>query len=158
MEEQKCVGGYYRIRKAYRPDPVAEHERLKKGYGIAHPERITGYPGLFFGRGDVFVSETIGEFMKYIPAFRDFVFQSLKRFQKEDYGQISKDGELNNAENRWIGGGDQVMGRYGYYIEGNQGDDRYDEVIRIRTWNGNIWITYDEEPDLFLLLKGNGGR
>ncbi len=157
MEEKKCVGGYYRIRKAYRPDPAEEYKRLQKGYGTKHPERIGGWSGLFFGSGDVYVSERVGECMQGSDLFRAFAERSLRLFEKEGYGDISSDDEEINGENRWLGNGDLVMGRYGFYYNNEYlGKGRYDKVIRIRTWKGNTWITYDSEPDQFLTLKGNG--
>ena len=153
--EVVCFGGYVRIREGKRPDPEAERRRLQKGYGIEHPERINGYAGLFFGRGDVFVSETVWNFMKNGP-LEKFVPDALKRFEKEGYGDISSGDIEQNGENRWLGNGDRVMGRYGYYYgDEYQGKDRFDEVIRIRTWKGNTWITFDSEPDLYLLLDMN---
>ena len=157
MDGKECIGGYYRIRTAKKPDPAAEYKRLQKGYGTKHPERINGYAGLFFGRGDVYVSERVGKSMQGSDLFRAFVERSLRLFEKEGYGDISSEDENINGENRWLGNGDRVMGRYGFYYNNEYlGKNRYDKVIRIRTWKGNTWITYDSEPDLFLLLKGNG--
>lgn len=156
MEGKKeCVGGYYRIRKG--KDPKAVHEALQKGYGIKHPERINGYSGVVFGTGDVFVSEAVGRRMSG-ERFRKFVFDSLMMFGREKYGEISNDDEELNGENRWLGNGDYVFGRYGYTRDDDfyYGNHQYDEIIRIRMWKGNIWITYESEMDLFLLLKDNG--
>ncbi len=155
MEGKKeCVVGYYRIIKA--KDPNAVHRALQKGYGIKHPERINGYSGVVFGTGDVFVSEAVGRRMG-IKEFKEFVFNSLMMFGREKYGEISSDDEELNGENRWLGNGDYVFGRYGYFRDNRyQGKKQYDEIIRIRMWKGNTWVTYDSEMDLFLLLKDNG--
>ena len=154
-ENKKCIGGYYRIRKGKREDPEKTYRNLQRGYGTKHPEKINGYMGLFFGKGDVFVSANIADRME-MEDFRSFVYESLRMYEKEGYGDISQDDIDLNGENRWLGNGDGVTGRYGFYREGRYlGKERYDEVIRIRTWKGNIWISYDSEPDRFLLLKEN---
>ena len=127
MDGKECVGGYYRIRTAKRPDPAAEYKRLQKGYGTKHPERINGYAGLFFGRGDVYVSERVGKSMQGSDLFRAFVERSLRLFEKEGYGDISSEDEEINGENRWLGNGDRVMGRYGFYYNNEYlGKDRFD--------------------------------
>ena len=92
-----------------------------------------------------------------IKEFKEFVFNSLMMFGREKYGEISSDAEELNGENRWLGNGDYVFGRYGYFFDNRyQGKKQYDEIIRIRMWKGNTWVTYDSEMDLFLLLKDNG--
>lgn len=40
------------IIKKKQTDPHAIHESLQKGYGIEHPERISGYAAFFFDLGD----------------------------------------------------------------------------------------------------------
>ena len=148
--------GYYRIERGKKRDPEADRRALQKGYGIEHPERINGYSGLFFGTGDVLISEAVVQSMS-IDRFREFVLDSLQLFRKEKYGGISSADEELNGESRWLGNGDRVFGRYGYfYDDRSQGKKQYDEMIRIRMWKGNIWITFDSELDLFLLLKDNG--
>jgi hypothetical protein len=157
MEER--IGNYYRIRQGKRQDPESVRKSLQKGYGIQHPERINGYQGLFFGQGDVFASGEVYERMKN-ETFRSFVMNSLRLFEKENYGDISKGDIEENGESRWLGNGDKVFGRYGFYLDNNYlGRKEYDDCIRIRVWNGNTWIVYDSEPDMFLLLdeeKENG--
>ena len=43
--------GYYRIERGKEKDPKAVYRTMQKGYGVKHPERISGYAGLFFGTG-----------------------------------------------------------------------------------------------------------
>ena len=140
---------YYRIRERVPLDREAVYKSLQRGYRIEHPEKIMGCAGFFFETGDVFVSEVIAQFWDD-EAFREFVFRSLRAFEKQDYGEISSGDEMQNTENRYLFGGD-AFGRYGYYIEGVH-EGRFSEVICIRTWKGNTWISFDSEPDLFLLL------
>ena len=55
-------------------------ESLKKGYGIPHPEKVSGYSGLFFHLGEVFASDTIARIMESSESFHDFIISCLKRF------------------------------------------------------------------------------
>lgn len=145
---------YYRIRERVPLDREAVYRSLQQGYRVKHPERIKGCASFFFETGDVFVSGSIVQFWD-VEEFREFVLRSLRAFEKQDYGDISMDDIERNIENRYLFGGD-LFGRYGYYFEGeSEGKERYDDVIRIRTWKGNIWISNDSEPDLFLLLKAD---
>ena len=88
MDGKECVGGYYRIRTAKKPDPAAEYKRLQKGYGTKHPEQINGYAGLFFGRGDVYVSERVGECMQGSDLFRAFVEAGLIHDERQVPGHV----------------------------------------------------------------------
>lgn len=154
MEENKrWTEYYYRIRKGKIKDPQAFYKSLQKGYGVEHPERINGFSGLVFGTGSVYVSKMLLSYMEK-PQFREFVYTSLQSFEKEEYGDISSGDIEVNGENRWLGNGDHVIGRYGYYYGGSyQGKHKFDEVIRIRTWEGDTWITFDSEPDFYILLN-----
>ena len=147
---------YYRIRGGKIKDPQALYKSLQKGYGVKHPEKINGFSGLSFGTGSVYISQMLLPYMKK-PEFNEFVYRSLRMFEKEKYGDISNGDIEVNGENRWLGNGDYVFGRYGYFFDNRyQGKKQYDEIIRIRMWKGNTWVTYDSEMDLFLLLKDNG--
>ena len=142
---------YYRIRERVPLDREAVYRSLQRGYRTEHPERTMGFAGFFFETGDVFVSGSVAQYWD-VELFREFVFRSLSAFEKQDYGEISWGDGMQNIENRCLFGGN-VFGRYGYYIEGeHEGKKKFDEIIRIRTWKGNTWISYDSEPDLFLLL------
>lgn len=35
----------------------------------------------------------------------------------------------------------------------HQGKLRIDEITRIRTWEGDTWISFDPEPDFYILLS-----
>lgn len=142
---------YYRIRERVPLDWEAVYRSLQRGYRVKSPERIKGCASFFFETGNVFVSGLIAQFWD-VEWFREFVLRSLQAFEKQDYGDISSGDEDQNIENRYLFGGD-LFGRYGDYIEGDsEGKKRYDDVIRIRTWKGNTWISNDSELDLFLLL------
>ena len=151
METVRWTDRYFRIRERRIKDPKAYYEYLKKGYGTEHPERISGFSGLMFGGGETFVSKMLLARMKS-QRFRTFVYQSLRRFEKEDYGDITESDKDLNGESRWLGNGDGVTGRYGYYGQIDyESTPRCFEIIRIRIWKGNTWITCDTEPDWFML-------
>lgn len=155
--EKNWMEGYFRIQQGEKRDPKEAYKSLQQGYGHEHPERVNGFQGLLFGRGDVFVSKTVLEKMTRTH-YKVFVYESLGDFYKEKYGDVSVETIEQNGMNRWLGNGDYVMGRYGYFQGGYRGMQQFDEVIRIRKWRGNTWITCDEEADLFLLAKeGEGG-
>ena len=144
---------YYRIRGGKIKDPQALYKSLQKGYGVKHPEKINGFSGLSFGTGSVYISQMLLPYMKK-PEFNEFVYRSLRMFEKEKYGDISNSDIEVNGENRWLGNGDRVTGRYGYYYDSDyQGKLRFDEIIRIRTWEGDTWISFDPEPDFYILLS-----
>ena len=155
METKKKCRAYYRIRKGVRKDPEAVRRSLQKRLGVKHPEWINGWQGLFFGTGDVFVSDEVAGMMK-LRSFREFIRESLDHYERGEYGEVSRETENLNIENRWLSGGDLVMGRYGYnYDYHHPKGPQFDEILRIRSWKGSLWITFDSEPDLFLLLKDN---
>ena len=145
---------YFRIREGDRRDLKEVYRNLQRGYGFEDPERVNGFQGLLFGRENAFVSGRILEEMK-ITEYRLFVYDSLGSFYKEKYGDVSAETNEENGTSRWLGNGEYVTGRYGYFRGGYRGRQQFDEAIRIRKWKGDIWITDEGEPDLFL-LAGEG--
>ena len=151
----RWASNYVRILKAEKPDPELVRRGLQKGFGIEHPERIRGFAGFLFSLGDVYVTGNIAEFMKCSEAFAGFVMESLKRFDRGDYGLISRSDKDENIENRCLFGIDRLFGRYGYRLPGSSGDgpDPYWRIACIRKLDGNTWVTYDSDADWFLLLS-----
>lgn len=150
----KRIAGYVRIQKAEKKDPEKIHRSLQKGYHIEHPERIMGYAGFFFELGDVYASGYVAEQMDN-GEFRSFVLDSLRRFYKGEFGQISSRDEDENIENRWLFGIDRLFGRYGYNMPDSRRTEKdpFYEVICIRKHKGNTWITVDSEADWFLFFE-----
>ena len=143
---------YYRIRGGIK-DQQAYYRSLQKGYGTKHPEKISGFQGLMFGTGGDYVSKAVLEAMKN-RSFKDFVYESLASFDKEEYGDVSAIDSEENGECRWLGNGNSVTGRYGYCVNPvRHRYVRFDKVLRIRSWKGNTWITMDCEPELFILYS-----
>ena len=151
---EKQITDYVRIMRAEKKDGQKIHEGLKKGLGISHPERISGYAGFFFSMGDVYASESVARMMTG-PYFRKFVFDSLKRFGKGDFGEISDSDEMEDIENRFLSGCGRLFARYGYYLTrtGIQKGTRFYKVIRVRMYGKNTWVTFDDEIDWYVFLE-----
>ena len=132
-------------------NPEAIHRSLQKGYGIEHPERISGYPGFFANYGTAYVSDEVHRFMELSPEFRKFVFESLKRYQDNEYGQISEWDWEFNVEDKWLGGGSELFGRYAYgewrTLYSQRSTKCPERFIKIRGYQGNTYILFDAEPD-----------
>ena len=141
---------YVRIRKAEKRDPEKIHRGLQQAYRIEHPERVMGYAGFFFEPGNVYVSGCIAEWMES-ERFSAFVLDALKRFEKGDWGEVTRSTKDENIENRYAFGIGRLFGRYG--TRRGNGEGPYDEVICIRLHDGNTWITGEDEADWFLLLE-----
>ena len=148
------IANYVRIRRKKKKDAELIHTTLQKGLGIQHPEKINGYAGFFFDLGDVYASGYVADRMNN-KRFRDFVMDCLKRFDKGEYGEISRQDEDENGWNRWQFGIGRLFGRYGYdFTDREKGDTGpYFEVICIRMHENNTWVTFDSEADWFLFLE-----
>ena len=147
------IHDYIRIQRTEKTNPEQIHRSLQNGLHIKHPENTMGYAGFFSDLGDVFVSGSVAGFMN-VKAFRIFVMESLKRFDKGDFGQISRSDADENIENRYMFGIDRLFGRYGFHNPACKTTDKdaFDDVICIRKHNRNTWITFDSEADWFLFL------
>ena len=146
------IYGYVKVVKEERRDPEALHRGLQRGLGIKHPERILGYAGLFFDTGDVYASCEVAEHMTRYPGFSATILEILKRFSKEDYGEVSDSVVQDNGESRWLSGGRFLYGRYGCG-KGHDDPERFHVNIRVRKHWDHTFVTYESEPDWFLFLK-----
>ena len=133
------ITDYVRIRRAEKKDPEKIHSALQNGLRIDHPEKINGYAGYFFDLGDVYASGYIAGQMND-EEFRTFVMESLKQFDKGEYGDISRNDRDENIENRWMFGISNQFGRYGYYLTEGEKERKspYYEVICIRMFVSGI--------------------
>ena len=131
-----------RIRKAEKKDPEEIRRRLQKGYGTKHPEKIHGYGWFFWSTGDVYVSDVVYERMRNSRDFNEFVMESLKSFEREDYGYISEWEHDCNIEAKWLFGGN-LIGQYAGCGKWKTPEKK--EIpncyIKIRTYEGNTYIT-----------------
>ena len=137
-----------KIISAGKINPEEIHENLKKGYGMEHPERVSGYAGFFINYGDVYASDQIAYGMECNKEFRDFVLQSIQDFKSDEYGMISNSDYFENVEDKWLAGGGRLFGRYPYgefrkYNEYEMPED----FIKIRYYFGKTYVMYDSELD-----------
>ena len=133
-------------------NPKAIHENLQKGYGIQHPEKISGYAAFYMDYGDVCVSDKVANWIDRRPDFREFVLSSIREFQNDHYGHISWNDHEDNIEDKWISGGYELFGRYAFgKTHESEGFAMPDEYIKIRYYHGNTYILFDSEPDWLIL-------
>ena len=151
----KRITDYVRIRKAGKRDPEKIRRSLQQGLRLEHTEKIMGYAGFLYDPGEIYVSGSVADQMIHVKEFRSFVEESLKRFDRGDFGQVFRGDEDLNIENRYLFGIGRLFGRYGYYYPdcGRKEGDCFDEFLCIRQLGENTWITYDSEPDWFLFLE-----
>ena len=132
--------------------PQFTYEQLRKGYGVKHPEKISGYMAFSFNLGNIFASDAVAARMDTNPTFQDFVFSSLQNFQNDNYGFISPFVDAGDIEGKWLSGGIDLFGRYAYGKIVTQKDVAMpEEYIKIRMYRGNTYILFDSEPDWLIL-------
>ena len=136
-----------KIKEAEELDREARYQALQKGYGVEHPERIHGYAGLFFDLGDVYASDWVAEWMDQSEGVRAFVFQSLERFENDDYGDISENDHDENVEVKWLSCGWPLFGRYGYKTVRENGKEVLLTVIKIRRLKNVTTVMEESEMD-----------
>ena len=136
-----------KIKEAEKMDRAARHQALQKGYGVEHPERIHGYAGLFFTLGDVYASDWVAKWMDQSEIFRAFVFQSLERFENDDYGDISENDHDENVEVKWLSCGWPLFGRYGQMSDRYNGEQVLNAVIKIRRLKNVTTVMEESEMD-----------
>ena len=136
------------IIKKKQTDPHAIHESLQKGYGIEHPDRISGYAGFFFDLGDVMVSDSVAQRMALVPAFHEFVYSCIRDFQQDKYGHISMFDHDEDIELKWLAGGGNLFARYAYGRIGEEnGVPTPEEYIKVRIYQDNTYVLFDSEYD-----------
>lgn len=136
-----------KIKEAEMMDRAARHQALQKGYGIEHPERISGYAGLFFTLGDVYASDWVAEWMDQSEAFRAFVFRSLERFENDDFGDLSELDRIDNTETKWLSCGWPLFGRYGQMSDRGNSEQVLNAVIKIRRLKNVTTVMEESEMD-----------
>ncbi len=91
--------------KDEKPNLSKIQEVTSKGYGIPHPEYISGYAGTFlFSLLDVYLSEQLEQLINVRPHFTSALYNLLKLFKKDEYGYVSQDEQLSNGEQRYFCG------------------------------------------------------
>lgn len=125
--------------------PEAEtYAALQKGYGISDPMRVSGYNGMIFQTGDVYLSDSLYGDMNHWENLKLFVEQCLTRFVTDDYGDVCSSDHDENVANKWLGNGFGLYGRY--YFEDPQWQMR-NANITIRKLDNYTYVAYEMELD-----------
>ena len=149
------------IEAMQKQDPKKVHETLQKGYGVKHPEKILGYAGFFMDFEEVQASDAVAALMEKDESFRDFVLASFRAFQKDDYGRISESDRLDNIEDKWLGSGSELFGRYPYgpVQETERINSRLPKnSIKIWYFHGTTYVLLDSESDWMIPGMKNSWR
>ena len=90
-------------------------ENCQKGYGIKHPEKVSGFQGFFFRLHDIYLYGRLEAWVLNNPELREPLTDYIRRFAREDYGFVTPAEHDNNLENRWIAGScSWTIGRYNF--------------------------------------------
>ncbi len=90
----------------YEPKPkdtkIIERD-VSKAFGIDNPVKIYRYSGAFlFDLPPIYLSPKLSEVFTTKPSISDALSNILKRFLKEDYGEVSDIEEYFNRYQRWV--------------------------------------------------------
>lgn len=101
----------------YEPKPKcinAIERNVNKAVGADNPTRIHGYYGAFlFDLPPIYLSPRLSEIFASKPSVGDTLNTVLKRFLKEDYGEVSITEKYYNDDQRWVFGTHaDMIGRY----------------------------------------------
>lgn len=98
------------------PQPNAKkiHKCLSKGYGIKHPENISGYAGTFLFRvPDVYLSDKVANRLERNEKASEELMSMITRLHKNDYGFVTDFEQECNIETRYFSYSPSWMiGRY----------------------------------------------
>lgn len=90
----------------YEPKPkdtkIIERD-VSKAFGTDRIVKIHGNPGVFlFDLPPIYLSPRLSEIFTAKPSISDALSNILKRFLKEDYGEVSDIEECYNRDQRWV--------------------------------------------------------
>ena len=78
-------------------------ETVGKAAGIGNPAKIAGYSGAFlFDLPPIYLSPRLSEMFGEKPSISEILSDILKRFRREDYGEVSDVEAENNHDQRWV--------------------------------------------------------
>ena len=78
-------------------------ETVGKATGIDNPAKIAGYTGAFlFDLPPIYLSPRLSEMFGEKPSISEILSDILKRFRREDYGEVSDVEAENNHDQRWV--------------------------------------------------------
>lgn len=78
-------------------------ETVGKATGISTPSKIAGYSGAFlFDLPPIYLSPQLSEIFIDKPSISEILSEILRRFRKEDYGEVSDVEAESNHDQRWV--------------------------------------------------------
>lgn len=84
-------------------DTKTIEETVGKATGIDNPAKIAGYSGAFlFDLPPIYLSPRLSEIFNEKPSISEILSDILKRFRREDYGEVSDIEAENNHDQRWV--------------------------------------------------------
>ena len=128
------------------PDPKKICEAVKAGYGIEHPERISGFYGAFMcPRKDVYVSDELASILRRNSETEEYIGDCVKRFMNDDYGFVTEWEEGAYIEDKYIGGGTSwFIGRYSKKHQPSVILADLDDIIYVSTVEEDASDIYEE--------------
>lgn len=107
------------MRLFYHKEPLTEaqkkeiYESVQKGYGIEHPERISGFRAAFYPcTPDIYVSDALEKILLENPSFASVLMDKHGKMMEHEFGDISEQVKDNNLESIYFNGGNNIHGRY----------------------------------------------
>ncbi len=76
----------------------------QQGYGIENPEKVSGFMGFFYMLPDIYVYGMLEHWMDSDERLEKELLKLIIRFNKEDYGFVTRAEHSNNLENKWLCG------------------------------------------------------
>ncbi len=90
-------------------------EGCRKGYGIKHPERVSGFNAFFYRLMDIYLCGELETWVEQNPELEQYLNEFIERFKREDYGFVTRDEADLNLENKWLCGNCcRSKGRYSF--------------------------------------------
>lgn len=94
------------MRLFYRDErEIPTPEQINQAYpSVPDPSKISGYASFFFMLDDIYLVGKLEEAYYDKPSIEKELQEMIKRYNNDDYGEVSKDEESANLENRWMWG------------------------------------------------------
>lgn len=100
-------------REGKKVDYAKVREQVGKAYGIENPQNIQGFYGYFcYGEDNIWISEAVEKYLLGDGEFAKELDEAIKRFYKDDFGDIGKDVYSENIANKYLFGCYGVEGIY----------------------------------------------